>query len=171
MITRIPLAILIVQISLALCPVLHAGETDEGKWRRVSSVVTTWSTTTSITVAGNAVFVPVVLGNGTNQVEALFLLDTGASRTVVIKEIADRLNLNLNQVRKTRVQVVGGGLLDAYRATLSDITVGPYSMRNTEILIIEHRGRPVKFDGLLGMDLLRSMKYNVDLEQQVINWE
>lgn len=165
------LTIVILQILLAICPVLHAGETDEGEWRRVGSAVTTWSSTTKITVVGNAVLVPVALTHGINQVEALLLLDTGSSYTVVNRAIVERLNINLKQARKKRVQVVGGALLDAYGVTLSDITVGPHSKRDAEILIIEHRGQPVKFDGLLGMDLLRTMKYNIDLHGQVLNWE
>jgi predicted aspartyl protease len=147
------------------------GPQKEG-WRRIgSSVVKTGSNATKIMVVGNAVLVPVTVAYKENEVDVLLLLDTGSSRTVVNSEIADRLNINLTEAKKMRLQVVGGALIEARQIRLSSITVGPHTTKNTHILIVDHKGPPVKHDGLLGMDLLRGLKYNVDLEERIIRWE
>jgi hypothetical protein len=38
-------------------------------------------------------------------------------------------------------------------------------------VIVPHDGPAVKFDGLLGMDVLGSLSYKIDLAKQVIIWE
>ena len=121
--------------------------------------------------AGNSVLVPVTLVYQGNQVDVQLLLDTGASGTVINTEIADRLNVNLSTARKTRGRVVGGAVIEAYQITLSRITVGPHTKANAVIFVIQHKGPATKYDGLLGMDVLRGLKYIVDLEKQIITWE
>jgi predicted aspartyl protease len=147
-------------------------ESQKDSWRRIgSSVSETGDDTTKITVMGGSVFVPVTLVYKSNEMDVQLLLDTGSSRTVVSTEIADRLEINPTEGRKVRVQVVGGAVIEARQVRLTSITVGPHTKKETDILILEHRGPPVKYDGLLGMDLLRGLKYNIDFEKQIITWE
>ncbi len=40
----------------------------------------------------------------------------------------------------------------------------------TSILLPPERGPVLKFDGLLGMDFLRDLHYQVDFKRKVINW-
>jgi predicted aspartyl protease len=54
----------------------------------------------------------VTLVNDGNEVEVYLLLDTGATRTAINTEIADRLSINPSQARKAHVQVVGGNILE-----------------------------------------------------------
>jgi predicted aspartyl protease len=67
--------------------------------------------------------------------------------------------------------VVGGAVIEAHQVTLSRITVGPHTRENAAVLVIPHKGPAVKYDGLLGMDLLRGLKYSVDFEKQILLWE
>lgn len=125
---------------------------------------------TRVTVAGNHVFVPVTLGHGDRTVPATLILDTGASVTLISREIAERLNIDLNRATRTRVQVVGGGLIDAWHVRLDRITVGPHAKTGLDVAVVSHSGGGFTYDGLLGMNFLRSFKYHIDFSNQTINW-
>jgi clan AA aspartic protease (TIGR02281 family) len=151
-----------------------AGEEGSGKesWRRIDETVIYRSNApTKVTVIGNSVLVPVTVVYQGNQADVQLLLDTGASGTVINTEVADRLNVNLSTARKTRGRVVGGAVIEAYQVTLSRVTVGPHTKENAAVFVITHKGPAAKYDGLLGMDVLRGLKYSVDFEKQIILWE
>ncbi len=120
---------------------------------------------------GNAVLVPVTLVHGGNEAVVELLLDTGATGTVIHTNIADQLAIDLDQARKTKVQVVGGGILNAHLVRMSSLTIGPHTKRNWNILVVPHKSSVVRYDGLLGMDVLRGLKYEVDFKKQVIIWK
>jgi predicted aspartyl protease len=146
------------------------GENDT--WRYAgSTVISTGDETTKVKIIGNSVLVPVTLVYGGNEVDTYLLLDTGATRTAIHTEIAEQLSINLNQARETKVQVVGGEVLHAHVARISSLTFGPHTKSNWNIFVIPHKGSAAKCDGLLGMDVLRGLKYKVDFEKQVIVWE
>ena len=149
-----------------------ASQGSKKEWRRVEeTVISDGDTSTKVTVVGNSVLVPVTVVYRGNQADIQLLLDTGASGTVINTEIADRLGLNLRSARKIRIQVVGGQVLEAHEATLNSLTFGPHTKSNARIAVIQHTGPRVGYDGLLGMDVLRGLKYKVDLDKQVILWE
>jgi hypothetical protein len=161
-----------VSLGYVQCKHLAPEESRKESWQLVgSSVIKTGIETTKIMVARNAVLVPVTIAYKGKEVNVPLLLDTGSSRTMVSTEIAGRLNMNLAESRKGRVQVVGGALIEAQQVRLDYITVGPHTKKDAEILVVEHNGPPVKHAGLLGMDLLSGLKYNLDLEKQIIRWE
>jgi hypothetical protein len=64
---------------------------------------------TKIMVNKNQVLIPAVITYGREEVKVNLLLDTGASRTTISTEIADRLYISLSKARKVKGQVVGGG--------------------------------------------------------------
>lgn len=147
-------------------------ESQKESWRRVGeTVISRGNAPTKVTVVGNAVILPATLVYQGTEVDVQLLLDTGSSRTAVSTEVADRLNVNLSAARKTRAQVVGGGVIETWQVRLSRIGVGPHTKKNVDIAVIPHKGPPVRYDGLLGMDVLRGLKYNVDFEKQFIIWE
>jgi clan AA aspartic protease (TIGR02281 family) len=123
-----------------------------------------------VTIIGNEVLVPVTLAYQDKTVQAVLLLDTGASVTTINTEIAARLGILLDKTEKAVSYVVGGALIEARRTKLSYIKVGPYTNNNVDINIVEHKGVQVMFDGLLGMNVLRNLIYHVDFNNRVINW-
>lgn len=125
---------------------------------------------TRVTIAGNHVFVPVSLGHGGRTVQATLILDTGASITLINREIAERLNIDLDRAERTRVQVVGGGVVDAWHVRLDRLTAGPHTKTGIDVAVIAQNGGGFTFDGLLGMNFLRSFKYQIDFANQAINW-
>ena len=119
---------------------------------------------TKVIIHGNQVYVPVTVANGNSRADAFLLLDTGASTTLISPELAARLNIE--QTETTRVGVAGAKVLKAKRTALTEVTVGPHTKNNVDIVILRHVGG----DGLLGMNFLRGLKYDIDFEAQVINW-
>lgn len=141
-------------------------------WKRSEERVVSWGyEPTKVTVRGNSVLVPVTLVSGNHEADMELLLDTGSSATVISSEAAGRLHLDLARARKTRVQVVGGGILEARVARVSRLTVGPHTKREANVLIVPQKGGIGGSDGLLGMDVLKGLKYRVDFDKNVIVWE
>jgi len=141
-------------------------------WKRMGeTVVSGGDEPTKVRIRGNTVLVPVTLSCGGNEVDVHLVLDTGASRTTISTDVADQLSISLSKERKARVQVVGGAVLEARVVRMNHLTVGPHTKRNVDVLVIPHEGPAAAYDGLLGMDVLRGMKYRVDFNKQVVVWE
>lgn len=123
---------------------------------------------TKITIDGNSVLVPVIMGYGGREVETMLLLDTGASITTVHQPVA--ADLNITQYRNAEARVVGGKVIKFKIAKINYLKVGPYKMTNVLIGIVNHKGTSVGHNGLLGMNFLRNVAYSIDFNNQVINW-
>ena len=124
---------------------------------------------TQVIISGNQVLVPVVLGYRGRQTEALLLLDTGASITVLHQEIADQLNIK--QVQKAKLLTLGGKSIPAYLAKLNFARLGPHQKENIYAGIIEYQGPKVDYQGLLGMNFLRNIEYAIDFKNQTLKWK
>ena len=120
---------------------------------------------------GNQVLVPVTLVYDNTEANVTLLMDTGASSTTIHTEVADRLYINLLKTQKIKGGVVGGGIIDAHVVKMDVIKIGPHEIRDWNIAVVNHEGYKVRFDGLLGMDVLGSLSYKLDLAKQVIVWE
>jgi clan AA aspartic protease (TIGR02281 family) len=124
---------------------------------------------TKIIIKGNQVLVPVILGYRGREVEAMLLLDTGASIIALHREVADQLKIK--QTQKTKFMVVGGKTISTYVTKLNYVKVGPFKKENIYAGIIEHAGPAVPLQGLLGMNFLRGLEYHIDFQQQIIKWK
>jgi clan AA aspartic protease (TIGR02281 family) len=152
----------------------NRGEAQGGSenWKRTGeTVISGGDEPTKVKIRGNTVLVPATLSYGGYEVDVHLVLDTGASRTTINTEIADQLSMNLGKERKTYVRVVGGGVIEARTVRMNSITVGPHTKRNWDVFVVPHKGCAAGYDGLLGMDVLRGLKYRVDFKKQVIIWE
>ena len=126
---------------------------------------------TKIIIRGNQILVPVTLIYDNKEVTVNLLMDTGASGTTINTETADRLYISLYKAKKTKAQVVGGSIIEAGIVTMDTLKIGPHIIHNKNIVIVPHNGPAVKFDGLLGLDVLGNLSYKVDFARQIIFWE
>lgn len=135
--------------------------------RRAAQEARARALTTRVVITGRQVFVPVKLSNGSVETNALLLLDTGATSSVISPAVAERLQLQ--ESTNVKIGVVGGRVMNARRVLLSQMEVGPVRRYNQEAVIVRQRGSEFG-DGLLGMSFLAGLKYTIDFNTQTINW-
>jgi predicted aspartyl protease len=148
-----------------------AQEENTAPQRLDSANTSTGEKTTKVTVQGNRVLVPVTLTYGNKEVDAQLVMDTGATGTAVNSNVADDLYINLNQARKQKAGVAGGGVIEVSVIQLTSMTIGPHTIRNSTIAVLPPESYALDYDGLLGMDVLGKFSFRVDMAKQVIVWE
>lgn len=126
---------------------------------------------TSVRVGNNRVFVPVRLNYRSTTIDAWFLLDTGASTTMITADLAARLGIRNEATEQTLSQVADGRVLRTARTRIDSLSVGPKLKNNLQVSIMEMNGSGVDFDGLLGMNFLGDFRYHLDVNSQVIEWQ
>lgn len=127
---------------------------------------------TDVIIRGNQVLVPVTIGHGQQEQEALFLLDTGATHLVLFKEFANQFSLEA--VEKGVSKVAGGGLVPSELVVLDYVKVGPLRVNQAGATVIANvgsSGKALNFSGLLGMNILRNIEYTIDFENRKIRWK
>lgn len=87
------------------------------------------------------------------------LLDTGASQTSVLREEAERQNLNPERIQRLSQGI--GGLTSVFLVKLKDFAIGDAHAKNLRFPVIEALGH-TGAAGLIGADFL--MQYDVELD-------
>ena len=124
---------------------------------------------TSVTIDNNRILVPVTLVNNGVELAVNLLLDTGASKIVLHRDVADQLNIITLQ--KGLAQVAGGQNIRVETGQVNYFKVGPFNMEKATVLIMPYEGPAVSYSGLLGMNFLKNVQYTIDYQNQLIRWQ
>jgi len=123
---------------------------------------------TAVSINGNRVLVPVTIRYAGKTTDTNLLLDTGASIVTLHRNIAEKLNIRNTQ--KTTMQLAGGQLIAADIVRLDAVSVGPNRKKDVFVSIIDQIDKNADYDGLLGMNFLRNLRYEIDFQKSVIRW-
>jgi len=98
-----------------------------------------------------------------------FLLDTGASNTILSLSVADALAIP--RLRSYTIISAGGNVSGTVRK-LEALTVGPARLEDVDIAVANvPLLKTMKVDGVLGSDYLRRFKISIDYDNQVVDIE
>ena len=124
---------------------------------------------TRVIIKADRVFVPVVLGYGGKKIETHLVFDTGANSIVIHQNVAESLGITDHE--PAIGYGVGGIEIEARVARLQSVRVGPFEKQDLRTAIVAYNGpRDSMYDGLLGMNFLRGLKYEIDFDAQIIRW-
>jgi len=117
------------------------------------------------------IIVRAVAKNGNDSSTIKFVLDTGATITLIDKSIADimRLECSISDMLLT----AGGRRTKAHETTVPSMQILGKEVQNFRISVVELPLQMTIFaDGLLGMDFLKQLKrLNIDFENRIIETE
>lgn len=124
---------------------------------------------TKIKIKGNKVFVPVTLAYQDKEIRTTLLFDTGASSIVLHQNVAEQLEID--EYKESQGRGVGGVKINTKATRLSYVVVGPNKKENLRADIIEYQAPADEdYNGLLGMNFIRGLKYTIDFDNQTIQW-
>jgi clan AA aspartic protease (TIGR02281 family) len=114
---------------------------------------------------GESIKVNVTLNKNVN---ATFMLDTGASFVALRKPIAEKLGINLANIKPDiKIGVADGRQIEAKQVILESIKVENFEANNVEAAVILDESKDYSFgDGLLGMSFLKKFNFKIDHKEK-----
>jgi clan AA aspartic protease (TIGR02281 family) len=98
-----------------------------------------------------------------------FLLDTGASYTMLSPKLAQELGLETLKAKRTIAIVTANGKVNVPLLQVPELRLGKALLKNVEVLIQPLDSR-LGFEGLLGMNALNRAEWQLEKEKLVLNY-
>lgn len=118
------------------------------------------STKLRVKILGNAVIVPVAIGNAKLQL----LLDTGASITMLDLDHRRSIDGSVSEELGKRVFSTANGRMEAEVVNVDDLILGEIALDSIEVSLAPGFRRDSGIDGLLGMNVLKHFDFKIDAE-------
>ena len=124
----------------------------------------------------DAVIIPIPQGSRSIRTEATvdganaltFIVDTGATYTTIPSSLAEALGYDTSRATRVDIRTVAGPI-SAPLVTIQSLSVGGYTVRNLEVLVLPSGIGPE--GGLLGLNFLKHFKYSVDASRSEFRLE
>jgi len=105
-----------------------------------------------------------------NKRSAKFVVDTGASYTLISSALARELSIDVGQNPKTLPFQTANGLIQAPVTNLESITVGGLEIRNLPAAVHDAVPDP-EVAGLLGLNFLSNFRMDIDTQKGMLYLE
>jgi predicted aspartyl protease len=119
----------------------------------------------------NRVYVPVTLQYDQRRIDVYLVLDTGAERTVIHADVAQRIGIKFKNLDRGSAYGVGGVEVECRYFKLDRLEVGPFAQDAVHVGVVEYAGPRTTAKGLLGMDFLRQYEHEVDYAAGVVRFK
>ncbi len=123
---------------------------------------------TKFTLRKNRILVPVKIVGTRGSANLNLILDTGAERTFLWRTALP--SIGLRKVGRIRAAGIAGSKYASFVRAKS-INVGPYQLKNAVVALMDPGRYNTGYDGLLGMDFLLKVKYEINYDRGVIIWK
>lgn len=153
-------------------------EIQRGKIGRIQSVEPSKNQTPPVALLPTKASIPfekqgqVVIVEATLNKKAAvrFIVDTGASYTMISSALAKELDIDTEQNRRTAPFQTANGIIQAPLVSLESITVGGMEIRNLTAAV--HDIVPdSRVAGLLGLNFLTNFRLDIDTQKGVLHLE
>ena len=105
-----------------------------------------------------------------NKRTVKFVVDTGASYTMISAAVARDLDLDLTQTQRTMPFQTANGLIQAPLTNLDSITVGGMEIKNLTAAVHDAVPDP-QVAGLLGLNFLSNFRMDIDTQKGFLHLE
>ncbi len=116
---------------------------------------------------GQIVIIEAVLNKKT---PAKFVVDTGATYTMISSAVAKELDIDLTQDQRTMPFQTANGLIQAPLTNLESITVGGMEIKNLTAAVHDAVPDP-EVAGLLGLNFLSNFRMDIDTQRGLLHLE
>jgi clan AA aspartic protease (TIGR02281 family) len=116
---------------------------------------------------GQVVVIEATLNGKTS---AKFVVDTGASYTMISTAVARELNIDVSQNQRTMPFQTANGLIQAPLTNLDSIAVGGMEIKNLTAAVHDAVPDP-NVSGLLGLNFLSNFRMDIDTQKGVLHLE
>ncbi len=123
---------------------------------------------TKITIKNNRILLPVEIVGTRGRATVHLIMDTGAQRTFLWRTALP--SIGLQKVGRVRAAGIAGSKYASF-VKVKSLNVGPYRLRNAAVTLMDPGKYNTGYDGLLGMDFLMKVKYEIDYNRRVIIWK
>jgi clan AA aspartic protease (TIGR02281 family) len=99
-----------------------------------------------------------------------FVVDTGASYTMISSAVAKELEIDIEQNRRTAPFQTANGIIQAPLISLESITLGGMEIRDLTAAVHDILPDP-RVAGLLGLNFLTNFRMDIDTQKGVLHLE
>lgn len=112
----------------------------------------------------NSIAVPAVIND---KAMGTFIIDTGASYTVITPRLAAKLDVEIGPDTPKISIITANGVIQAPIVTLSNVTIGHVRVRNVQA-VVQDLGKDLMLSGLLGLNFFKGKSLTIRQDRLIL---